>query len=168
MQFETIYKIYNALLIVVCEITWIIKTDFNVIGLILSKLQGSIALLLAIIEVCFDAWNIHFSIKLIGLITALISVVATDIEFVTQRTSDDYDQFTIPGFERVSNGYYSQIHALHVLSIFLLKQAGLLIYYNCKLKCNCNCKYVNCHCDKGKTTNKALSISQRPIIKWQM
>ena len=165
LNFETIYKLYNVLVIFVAEVIYILVANdrLNMTHFVLLFINETfyfIALFLVVIGVsCVDAWNTHTYTKIGLLIVGVIVLTYWYLELMIlgNREEDDYLTWKIPLFNRRSNGYHSQQFAFQTIILFLIKQLALLTYFEINLCNNGNC---------GQNPGKSLVIAENPVIKW--
>ena len=128
-QFETIYKLYLVMTFITCEASYYVTTNIysestnGRLLIVFSVLRMPLWILTIVGASSIDAWNVHFYVKLISLATVngWIGVWYLYFELISDRTSDDYFQFTVSFFQRISNAYFVQQYSLMTLWIFFIQ-----------------------------------------------
>ena len=173
-NFETIYKLSNTLIIIICEMIYIANNSGYKNAfidekqmLIARNVLYFICIFIAVVGVsCIDAWCIDIIYKKLSLICLVMGLIYWFIITVYQRSYQDY-----PYLNPKINIYYTQRSAFAALIIFSLKNLLLLIYYNCK---GCR-KKVNYNVNGTMTTSptmmmkkceQAISPFDNPTILW--
>ena len=184
-EFETIYKLYNCVKIILCQISydfyyftqqnWKVNTKFY-LSIIEDFMRSGILLLLVVTTSCIDAWPIQHSnysysyidIKLVLLIVSFMVISYWYYLNAAYTTADDYFTINIAVFARISNGYETANYSYATLLAFLFKQICLLIYY--RIDACCCCKRLNCKCKNftfGQNKTRAVSIVSHPTVVWE-
>ena len=162
-NFETIYKLSNALIIIICEMMYIGNdSDYKNASsdgqrmLIVRNILYFICSFIAVTGVsCIDAWCINAIYKKIFLICLVTGLVYWFMITVHQRTYQDY-----PYLNPKINIYYYQRSAFATLIVFLLKNLLLLIYYSCRKTHHITTQTMT------KKSERAVSPFDNPIILW--
>ena len=196
-QFETIYKLYNCVKIIMCQISYDInqiscngsncQTDAEFYLSTIGHFMRSLALLLLVVFTsCIDSWPINvengsynyscvkINIKLVALVFSFIVITYWYYINAAYTEPEDYFTVTIEIFDRLSNGYETANFAYETILAFLFKQICLLIYYQIDLSSicckGCNCNKYCCKCEKikfGQQQNKAVAIIEHPKVVWE-
>ena len=163
-NFETIYKLSNTLIIMICEIMYIVNdsdyknaTNDEQRMLITRSILDFICIFIAVTGLsCIDAWCIDAIYKKISLICLVTGLIYWFMITVHERSYQDY-----PYLNANINIYYTQRSAFATLIVFSLKNLLLLIYYNCRKN-----HYHISPQTMIRKSERAVSPFDNPIILW--
>lgn len=180
VNFETNYKIVNAMIIITCEILYIIHSDDYKTSsssqkqlLIIENVLYFICIFIGVIGVSYiDTWCIDSIYKIIYVLLVMITLIYWFIITIYQRAYQDYPMLYIIRQYNIYC-YYVERSAFGGLIVYSIKNFAILIYYTI-LQCLTKKKnYYHGPIRQSSTRNlmiksvQAISTFNNAIILWK-
>ena len=183
LEFETLYKLSNCLILIIFVASYEITKTNDAIGVdsnyFACKIYSSIKYTFYVVDIssfivlviCIDAWNMNRIFKLCIMIIGFGGLV-----FYYHYYAEQYciwgniykDYIIIPIINYSVSVYYTTRNAIETLLIFIFKQICVFIFNefeftSCCINSTCTCICHNC----GQRRNEAVSISVHPRLHWK-